>query len=122
MAKRKVTGIWIPINIWEDDNLSRIERDALTEILHFDQGELGCFASNNYFGKILKVTPGRVSQVISSLKEKGYINVEITYKPGSKEVDRRTIKVNYAKIYIDKGEKEWEKYLFLELRKKFEGI
>jgi len=119
MAKRKITGIWIPINLWEDENLTRIERDALTEILHFDKGELGCFASNNYFGKILQVSASRVSQVISSLKAKGYIDVEVTYKAGSKEVDRRTITINYLKIYMSKDEEEYEKKLFHKLLKKY---
>lgn len=120
--KRVLTGIWIPIEIWDDTNLIRVERDAFVEIMHLSKSsEKGCFASNSYFAKILRVSNGRVSQIISHLKEMGYIFVDIQYKEYSKEVDKRYIRVNYAKIYIE-GNEEYERLLLKRLSEKYGGI
>jgi len=121
-SKRVLTGIWIPIEIWEDTNLTRVERDAFVEIMHLSKSsEKGCFASNSYFAKILRVSNGRVSQIISHLKEMGYIFVDMQYKEYSKEINKRYIRVNYAKIYIE-GNEEYERLLLKRLSEKYGGI
>lgn len=116
---RKCTGIWIPIEIWEDDNLSRIERDALAEILHFNSNGGQCFASNSYFGKILKVTNGRVSQILKRLQDLGYISVSFSYKNDfTRQIDKRFITINYFKIY-NEGDEEYEQKMMKYLMSKY---
>lgn len=97
MAKRKITnqsrdfkGVWIPAEYWLDPNLTMMEIMFITEIDSLDRGE-GCFASNNHFADFFGVTPGRASQIINSLKKKGYI--ELNYEREGKRVVRRLIRV-----------------------------
>jgi Mn-dependent DtxR family transcriptional regulator len=91
-SKREFKGIWIPKYIWEHENLSPLEKILFAEIDSFE-GKNGCFASNSYLAKILKVSPGRISQMVSSLKEKGFISVKINYRVGTKEVSQRIIRI-----------------------------
>lgn len=97
MGKRKITnvnrdfkGVWIPAEYWLDPNLTMMEIMFITEIDSLDHGE-GCFASNNHFADFFGVTPGRASQIINSLKKKGYI--ELDYERNGKQVVRRLIRV-----------------------------
>ena len=98
--KREAKGIWIPMKIWEKEDLSLIEKVFLVEIFSLDNEE-GCFASNEYFANFFKLSKIRCSQIISSLKEKGYITVKCIYdgKKGEKEFDKRIIKVNEIKYH-----------------------
>lgn len=86
---RKFKGVWIPADYWLDENLSIMEVVLITEIDSLD-GENGCFASNKHFADFLGVTSGRASQLITNLKEKGYI--ETTYTTNN-NVTRRIIRV-----------------------------
>jgi Mn-dependent DtxR family transcriptional regulator len=97
-SKREFKGIWIPKEIWEESKLSIMEKIMLAEIDSFESKN-GCFASNSFFGKLLKLTPGRISQMITKLKKMEYIEVKILYKFHSKEVDRRIMKLRKDKIY-----------------------
>lgn len=98
IEKRQVKGIWIPIQIWESNNLSMTEKIVLAEIDSFEKAQ-GCFASNNFLGKFLGLTPGRISQIISRLKELNYISIEYIYRDDSKEIEKRIIKTNKKEIY-----------------------
>jgi len=121
---RGCTGIWIPLEIWDDKNLSRIERDALAEIMHFNKRGGQCYASNAYLGQILGVTNGRVSQIIKKLKDDSYITVSYSYKNNyTREVDKRYLKINYSKIYVE-GKEEYDKQLedFLSTRTSAKAI
>lgn len=74
---RKFEGVWIPAEYWLDENLTIMEVVLITEIDSLD-GENGCFASNKHFADFLGVTSGRASQLITDLKEKGYIQATYT--------------------------------------------
>lgn len=74
---RKFKGVWIPAEYWLDENLTIMEVVLITEIDSLD-GENGCFASNKHFADFLGVTSGRASQLITDLKEKGYIQATYT--------------------------------------------
>lgn len=86
---RKFKGVWIPVEYWLDENLTIMEVVLITEIDSLD-GENGCFASNKHFADFLGVTSGRASQLITDLKEKGYI--QTTYTTNN-NVTQRIIRV-----------------------------
>jgi len=69
---RDFKGVWIPKEIWLDHNLTATEKCILAEIHSLDNGE-GCFASDKYLAEMFGSTAGSVSNVISSLKKRGYI-------------------------------------------------
>lgn len=89
--QRAFKGVWIPADIWLSEDLTLQEKVFLAEIDSLDN-ENGCFASNKYFAKFFGLTNGRCSQVITSLKNKGLINIEYIYGP-NKEIEKRVIKV-----------------------------
>ena len=70
--ERDFKGVWIPKEIWLDNKLTWMEKIVITEINSLDR-EDGCFASNNYLADFFDLTPGRISQIISSLIDKKYI-------------------------------------------------
>lgn len=55
-----------------------------------------CWASNKYFADLYGVTTQAVSKWVTSLRKCGYISVSIHYKDGTKEIDKRTIKLSGA--------------------------
>ena len=52
-----------------------------------------CFASNKYFAELYSKSKGAISGWISELVKYDYIEVEYTYKEGSKEIEHRYIKI-----------------------------
>ena len=96
---RDFRGIWIPRHIWLDKNLKPIEKILLAEIESLGGLHDGCFASNQYFAEFLDLSKDRTSKLISGLKNKGYITVELSYKEGSYEVDKRIIKANPSSYF-----------------------
>ena len=87
MENRK--GIWIPIEIIEDDNLDWLNKVLLSEIISYSKLPLGCIASNEKFGELLNIHRGNVSKRISYLVENEYIEIIVINK--SKNKSMRTI-------------------------------
>jgi len=93
--ERAFKGIWIPKEIWLDDNLNWVEKVLLVEIDSLDN-ENGCFASNAYFADFFGLSKRRVSESISGLNNKGYITIKLKYKEGTKQVEKRIVKSCYT--------------------------
>ena len=87
----KLKGLWIPAEILLNENLSDKEKIILSIILYLSEETKSCFASNKYIANIVNVTHERVSKIISSLKDKGYVSVKLKYKTDSKEIEERQI-------------------------------
>ena len=96
---QKIKGLWIPAEILLDEKLTDKEKFILSMILYLSDETGICFASNQYIASIVKVSTNRVSKIISSLKNKKYIQVNLKYKKESKEIEKRQIvpivKMNY---------------------------
>jgi hypothetical protein len=90
--ERAFKGVWIPKEIWLDDSLGWSEKLLLVEISSLDNEE-GCWASNEYFAEFFNLSKDRISKLISSLKSKGYLTVDLTYKKGTKTIDKRIVKI-----------------------------
>jgi DnaD/phage-associated family protein len=88
--ERAFKGIWIPKEIWLAADLGWTEKLVLTEIDSLSKNNQ-CFATNDYFAKFFSISKDRVSKIISTLANKGYVEVELWYKPGTKQVDKRII-------------------------------
>lgn len=89
--ERDFKGVWIPKEIWLNEELCWSGKLLLVEIDSLAKnGE--CFASNEYLGKFLKLSKRRVSELITELNRSGYIEVDLVYKEGSKEVEKRVIR------------------------------
>ena len=88
---QKLKGLWIPAEILLNKDLSDKEKIILAMILYLSEEKGRCFASNKYIANIVNVTNERVSKIISSLKNKGYVSVKLKYKTDSNEIEERQI-------------------------------
>jgi hypothetical protein len=80
MSERDIPGIWIPIEIWEDSNLTPFEKMLLGEINSFDSGE-GCYAHTKRLVEQMKKSISHLDNCICSLVKRGYL---IRLKTGHK--------------------------------------
>ena len=93
MVNRSFRGVWIPRDIWLNKDLSITEKCFLAEIDSLGGSEEGCFASNQYFAEFFNLSKERARKIIGELNKKGYLEITLTYKENSKEVDQRIIKL-----------------------------
>ena len=97
---RDFKGVWIPKDVWLDHNLTWMEKLLLVEIDSLD-AEKGCFASNGYFGEFFNLSASRISEMISSLVNKGYITTFLLYE--GKQVKQRILTPTLPIRKIDGG-------------------
>jgi hypothetical protein len=83
---RNFKGVWIPKEIWESKTLTLQEKVFFVEIDSLDSSERGCYANNHYFADFFGISKTRVSLVIKSLIEKGFITSTINIKEGNKRI------------------------------------
>jgi hypothetical protein len=72
-------GVWIPREIWLSDKLSLMEKVLFVEINSLDN-ERGRFASNRYFADFFDISDRQIRNIISSLRDKGFITVTVRNK------------------------------------------
>ena len=90
--KREFKGVWIPAEIWLNENLTIMEKLFLVEIDSLN-GEKGCYASNEHFSNFFSLSKNRCSEIIKSLESKGIITIEYEYEEKKKVIKKRTIRV-----------------------------
>lgn len=71
--ERIVKGIWIPIEIWEAQDLSWNEKILLMEIDSFTSQGKDCFISDEYIAEALKISVRSAATMVSNLIHKGYV-------------------------------------------------
>jgi len=81
----------IPANVRYDKKLTPNAKLLYGEITALCNQQGYCWAGNDYFAKLYKVSKSTISRWISQLNHQGYIDVEIVYKNGSKEIEERRI-------------------------------
>lgn len=90
-VNRDFKGVWIPKEIWLDNNLGWSGKLLLVEIERL-LTENGCSASNEYFAKFFNLSKDRISKIITELIKKGYITSTLIYKNGTKQIEKRVIR------------------------------
>ncbi|MGF6951895.1 hypothetical protein QF028_004400 [Neobacillus sp. B4I6] len=99
--ERDFKGVWIPKDIWLSEDLGWTEKFLLTEIDSLAKNN-ECFASNDYFAKFFNISKDRISKIISSLSKKGYLEVHLIYKEGTKQVEKRVITtIGYQRKHLE---------------------
>lgn len=71
--ERIVKGIWIPIEIWEAEDLSWNEKIILMEIDSFTSQGKDCYISDEYIASKVGVSERSARAMLSNLIHKGYI-------------------------------------------------
>lgn len=88
--ERAFKGVFIPAELWLNEDLSPMELLLMTEIDSLDKKN-GCHASNKHFASFLGLTAGRVSQMINDLAKRGHL--ALSYERNGKQIVSRSIKV-----------------------------
>lgn len=88
--KREWTGYFLPAELWSQD-LSIMEMLLLVEVSSYDNKQ-GCYKSNKSLARRLKMSERNVSRLVSSLKDKKFISVQLIYKEGTKQVEKRVLR------------------------------
>lgn len=88
--ERDFLGVWIPKTIYLNKDLTPTEKLLLAEISSFAKNGV-CFASNEHFADFLGISKKHVSKLVSKLARMNLISVDLVYKEGTFEVDKRTI-------------------------------
>lgn len=83
----------IPANVRYDEELTPNAKLLYGEITALCNEKGYCWATNNYFAELYHVSKISISKWIKQLIEKGYINSEIIYKEGTKEILNRYITI-----------------------------
>lgn len=91
MPELNIKGIWLSKAILDIAELNIKEKMILALSINLYKSNKKCFVSNKVISKLIGVEPNRVSKLVSSLKNKGYVRVEIKYKENSKEIESREI-------------------------------
>ena len=91
MSNLNLKGLWIPIEILTNKNLSDKEKHIYSLVIFLSQEKQYCFCTNKTISELLNISVTQVSKLVNSLKDKGYINIEMVYKENSKEVDIRKL-------------------------------
>lgn len=73
---RDFKGVWIPKEVWLDTRLNALDKVILMEIDSLDQGEKGCYASNEHLATFCQCSKTKVSTAISKLIECGYVYIQ----------------------------------------------
>ena len=90
-TRENLKGLWIPIEVLTDKNLSDKEKHIYSLIIFLSQEKGYCFCTNKTISELLNISVTQVSKLVNSLKDKEYINIEMIYKENSKEVDVRKL-------------------------------
>lgn len=77
-----------------DKTLKPLARLLYAEITALCNQEGYCWAGNQYFADLYEVDKNTVSGWIGQLKTRGYINVQLEYKEGTKQIVKRYIRIN----------------------------
>ena len=84
----------IPASVRYDSRLKPNAKLLYGEITALCNKEGYCWAENKYFSDLYSVTKTTVSDWVKNLKDCGYIEVQIIYREGSKEILNRYIRLS----------------------------
>ena len=79
--------------------ISDFEKVLFSDILALTNAKGFCLITNDYFANIFNKSNDYISRSINNLKKAGFIDIEMVYKPDSKEIVGRVIKIKGGKLW-----------------------
>ena len=83
----------IPANVRYDESLTPNAKLLYGEITALCNEKGYCWATNNYFAELYKVSKVSISKWIGNLKDSGYITVDMEQDSGTKQILNRYIRI-----------------------------
>lgn len=93
MAEQKSYYAIIPANVRYDKDLTPNAKLLYGEITALCNERGYCWSENSYFAELYGVSNTSISKWINLLVQKGYLSSEITYKEGTKQIDKRYLRI-----------------------------
>lgn len=81
----------LPETVMHDNDLSFFERMLYMEILKLSNKDGRTYASNAYLAELYQTTKTTIGRSLLNLEDKGYIEREVIYKAGTKQIETRYI-------------------------------
>lgn len=124
VSNLNLKGIWIPAEILLDSKLSDKEKIIYSIIIFLSKEKQYCYCTNKTFSELLNISITQVSKLINSLKSKKYIDVKITYKKDSKQIETRKLLpiLNCEIPYLTKVKYPPQEKLNTPIEEKFKDI
>lgn len=98
---RDFKGVWIPERLYLTREFTPNEKFLLIEIYSLTKKKnRECFANNKHFADFVGLKENTVQKMMLKFENAGYIKRNYEYREGTKEIDRRTIKLT-QKFYDD---------------------
>lgn len=70
----QVQGVWIPAEIFFNNNLNSTEKLVLGEVYNLSPKDgSGCYASNKYLSELIGMSEGSLANCLTSLRKKDYL-------------------------------------------------
>lgn len=101
MKKLNLNGIWIPLEILKDKNLSDKEKLIYSMIAFLGEKREYCYCTNSNVSELLNISITQVSKLINSLKNKKQIFIKVTVSKSMANL-KFLINLNYHTILIYK--------------------
>ena len=100
----------IPAEVRYDHRLKANEKLLYGEVTALCSSSGECWASNKFFAELYDVHITNVSRWVNSLVDKGYLESQLVYKEGTKEIEKRVLRLSSVsknvKTSISKNAKE----------------
>lgn len=71
--EREIKGVWFPIEVWENSELTWNEKILFMEIDSFTSKDKDCYISDEYISNLLSINETSANRILSSLINKGYV-------------------------------------------------
>lgn len=84
----------IPANVRYNNSIQQGAKLLYGEITALSNKTGCCWASDQYFMGLYKVSQATIQRWLTSLEKNGYIDRTVKYKDGSKEIEKRYIRIN----------------------------
>lgn len=84
----------IPAKVRYDHRLKANEKLLYGEVTALCNSSGECWASNKFFAELYDVHITNVSRWVNSLVDKGYLESQLVYKEGTKEIEKRILRLS----------------------------
>lgn len=120
MAKTKLKGLWVPMEVIADNNLSDKEKFIYSLLLVYSTKKGSTTITNKIISQMFFVSKTQVSKLISSLKRKNYIDTNIVRNESKQIINRTIIPMKlFANTYVKKDKTPIEQSNITPIKQKF---